>query len=296
METPTLGEVNEDGSTGVKFLGGVALSNIFRGIRRAPLAVAGLALVGGFLLAGAKPAHATGSGLSFYPSTDIYPKGNFHFDADYFSSTNGKGANFSTFGLEYGAGPERDGLFGRTEFGLDYVNSGGGLNHATRLLFNAKTQLYNNSASGLRATLGVYGVGDKDLAAGNWVNLLGSKAFPWGRVTVGGAYALRDSVVTGNRTVLQLGYDKAISDKVIFAADYQSGKGQFISPGLIYLINDKAGIELSYVRGGSLVNPRNQIYFGFDYNFGKVYAPPTTENAPAGPAGAGGGGGGGGGG
>lgn len=270
------------------------MSNIFRGIRRAPLAVAGLALVGGFFMTGAKPAHATGSGLSFYPSTDIYPKGNFHFDADYFSSTSGKTANFDTYGLEYGLGPETDKIFGRTEFGLDYVASPGGFNHFTRLLFNAKTQLYSNPAAGMRATLGVYGVGDKDIAAANWVNLLGSKSFSFGRITVGGAYAARKSVLGGApRTVLQLGYDKAINDKLIFAADYQSGKGQFISPGLIYLLNDKAGIELSYVRGGSLITPRNQIYFGFDYNFGKVYAPPTTPEAPAGPAGGGGAGGGG---
>lgn len=256
---------------------------------------AGFALLGGALLGGAKPAHATPSGLSNYPSTDIYPKGNLHFDADYFFTTNGKNGNTSTVGLEYGAGPEHDGLFGRNEFGFDFINSGGE-SFGKRVVLNAKTQLFNNSKSGVRATLGVYGVGDKSVGS-NWVNLLGSKAFSFGRITVGGAYATRDNASGNKRTVLQLGYDKVINDKFIFAADYQSGRGQFISPGIIYLLNDKAGIELSYLRGGSVFDQanggvgRDQIYFGFDYNFGKVYAPPTTEAAPAGDAGSGGGGG-----
>ncbi len=265
-------------------------------LRRFSLAATGIALLGGALLGGVKPAAATPSGLSNYPSTDIYPKGNLHFDADYFASTNGTSSNFSLFGLEYGAGPERDGLFGRSEFGLDYVNSVGGLNHGDRVLLNAKTQLYNNSDAGLRATFGVYGFGSRELGAANWLNLLGSKAFSFGRVTVGVAHATRKSTLVGSRTVLQLGYDKAINDKFIFAADYQSGKGQFISPGIIYLLNDKAGIELSYLRGGEAIGDRNQLYFGFDYNFGKVYVAPTSPDAPAGAGGAGGAGGGGGGG
>ncbi|HEX9998549.1 MAG TPA: hypothetical protein VGB45_15525 [Abditibacterium sp.] len=269
-----------------------------RGIRRISLAVTGLALLGGALLGGAKPAQASGSGLSYYPSTDIYPKGNLHFDADYFGSTNGKNTSGTFLGLEYGAGPEHDGLFGRTEFGIDFAASANGASYGDRLYFNAKTQLFNKPDAGIRATLGVYGVGTKDALASNWVNLLASKAFSFGRIHIGAAHALRDDFVT-KRTVLQLGYDKAINDKFIFAMDYQSGRDQFISPGIIYLLNDKAGIELSYGRGGKSFEGtglRNQIYFGFDYNFGKVYAPPTSPDAPAGEAGAGGGGGGGGGG
>jgi glutamine synthetase len=89
-------------------------------------------------------------------------------------------------------------------------------------------------------------------------------------------------VIPENRTVLQLGYDRAINDKFIFAADFQSGSTQFFAPGIIYNINDKAGIQVSYLRGGSDVNPRNQIYFGFDYNFGR--SAPTTPAEPEAPA------------
>ncbi|HEX8463600.1 MAG TPA: hypothetical protein VF627_03195, partial [Abditibacterium sp.] len=215
-----------------------------------------MSLLAGSLLS-LKPASATPSGLSAYPAPNIYPKGNLHFDADYFGATNGNGSNFSTFGLTYGAGPEKDGLFGRSEFGFDYVNNTAGLNNGNRLLFNAKTQLYNNSAKGLKASVGLYGFGSRSLGVGNWVSVLGSKAFNFGRVTVGGAYATRSNIVAGSRGVLQLGFDKAITEKVIFAIDYQSGKGQFLAPGVIYRLNDKAGIELSYFRGGSQVANRN---------------------------------------
>lgn len=264
-----------------------------RGLRRLSL----VAIVAGAFLSGAKPAFATPSGLSNYPSTDIYPQGNFHFDADYFSSTSTRDANASTLGLTYGTGPERDGLFGRSEFGFDYSNSGSGVSFGNRLYLNGKTQLYNNTASGVRAVAGFYGVGTKSAGAGNFVYLLGSKSFSFGRVHAGMATSLASrEVVASNRTVLQLGFDKVLSEKFIFAVDYQSGNTQFVAPGLIYVINDKAGVQLSYLRGGSEVSPRNQIYFGFDYNFGKVFAPPSTENAPAGNVGGAGGGGAGGGG
>lgn len=69
-----------------------------------------------------RPASATPSGLTFVPSTDIYAKSNFHFDAD----TVGQGTRmngFMSYGLSAGIGPDRDGAFGRTEVGFDYFGS-----------------------------------------------------------------------------------------------------------------------------------------------------------------------------
>ncbi len=262
-------------------------------MRRSVLASGALMMaLGASLTVGSEKASATPAGLSNYPSTDIYTKHNYHFDADTFTDTSGDSLGTS-MGLTYGLGPERDGVFGRSEIGFDYVSSaGGGINFGKRLLANGKTQLYNNDASQTRVVAGFYGVGSKAIGAGNWIYLLGAKAFDFGRVHVGVAHALRDSVVTGNQTVLQLGYDKALNKDFIFAVDYQSGSGQFIAPGIIYNINDKAGIQVSYLRGGSQIGPRNQIYFGFDYNFGKVGAPATEGGgATDGVGGAGGGGG-----
>ena len=265
-------------------------------MRRGVLASGALVMaLGASLSVGTERANATPAGLSNYPSTDIYTKNNFHFDADTFTSTSGDSLGTS-LGLEYGLGPEKDGAFGRSEIGFDYVtSSGGGVNFGKRLLANGKTQLYNNDDAQTRLVAGFYGVGSKDIGAGNWIYLLGAKGFEFGRVHVGVAHALRNEVA-GSRTVLQLGYDKSLNKDFIFAIDYQSGSGQFIAPGIIYNINDKAGIELSYLRGGGDIGPRNQIYFGFDYNFGRPGAPATEGGgATEGVGGAGGGGGGGGG-
>lgn len=260
--------------------------------RRDILAVGAVAMVVGVMLsASAERAHATPAGLANYPSTDIYTKNNFHFDADTFASTSGDSVG-SSLGLSYGLGPEKDGVFGRSDIGFDYVTStGGGINFGKRLLVNGKTQLYNDSAAQTRVVAGFYGVGSRDIGAGNWIYLLGAKGFEFGRVHVGVAHALRDNVA-GSRTVLQLGYDKSLSKDLLFAVDFQSGKGQFIAPSMIYNLNDKAGLQLAYLRGGSETGPRNQLYLGFDYNFGKVGAPATDAGgATEGVGGAGGGGG-----
>jgi hypothetical protein len=267
-------------------------------IRRTSIAALGATLLAGAAMhLSTQTASATPSGLSNYPSTDIYGKGTYHFDADYFSNAGGSTTTGSSIGLEYGAGPDHDGLFGRTEFGFDYVTFPNGLDHHERLLFNVKTQLFNNDDAGTRIVTGLYGVGSKKVGAGNWLYLLGSKAFDFGRIHAGVATSLQSrSIVPTNRTVLQLGFDRPISKQLIFSADYQSGSTQFLAPGLIYLINDRAGIQLSYLRGGSAVAPRNQIYFGFDYNFGNVAAPSTPDDPTGGAGGAGGGAGGAGGG
>jgi hypothetical protein len=231
-------------------------------------------------------AQATPSGLSNYPSTDIYPNGGFHFDSDYFSGINngGRVTTGSSIGLEYGFGRNADGFGGRNEFGVDFLTfPNTDTDGFEKFLLNGKTQLFNSDASATRVVAGFYGVGSRKAGAGNWVYLLGSKAFGnAGRFHLGVAQSLASrSVIPSNRTVLQLGYDKALTDKLIFSADFQSGSSQFIAPGLIYNINDKAGIQISYLRGGSDVSPRNQIYFGFDYNFGRgAPAAPADEDAP----------------
>jgi hypothetical protein len=88
-------------------------------------------------------------------------------------------------------------------------------------LGNAKTQLYNNDDSQIRAVAGVWGLGSEDAFAPNIVYLLGSKNIPSiGRFHVGVARSLQDEDTVGDdRTNLQLGYDR------VFA----NGKFQFTS-------------------------------------------------------------------
>jgi hypothetical protein len=244
-------------------------------------------------------ANATPATLGFYPATDIYGPGTFHLDVD----TYGKGVNADAIvssGLTYGIG-DKDGAFGRSEVGLDYVLSLAGAAPSTlgikagkRLLFNAKTQLFNNSESGTRVVAGVWGVGNKAIFAPNVGYITGSKTFEFGRVHLGLAhsFAKKATVATpaGNadRTNLQLGFDRYITPKLQFAADFYSGKSGYsgFQPTLYYYINDKADFGLGYMRfNDQTVTPkRNQIYACFDYNFGGGGSTPAPETAPAAPA------------
>src|SRR5688572_28018992 len=184
------------------------------------LGIAGIALAAGVL--GVKPASATPATLGFYPATDIYGKGTFHLDVDSYGRATKMDA-LTSVGLTVGTGPDRDGIFGRSEIGVDYIMSLGGstptdadtgktLSGSKRFLLNAKTQLYNNDDQGTRVVAGFWGVGTDDIFAPNVGYVTGSKTFSWGRVHVGVAHAFDKKNITtldGNddTTYLHLGYD-----------------------------------------------------------------------------------------
>ena len=240
---------------------------------------AALAALGTGLALGTRPAMATPATLGFYPATDIYADKTFHFDVDTYGvalKTNGT----NSVGLTYGIG-EKDGVLGRNEIGLDYITNAGALSASDRVLLNAKTQLYNNEASKVRVVAGVWGVGKKIVASPNYVYLLGSKSFDWGRVHAGVAHSLAGKVggvrvistPAGNddRTSIHLAYDKALTSKLAFAIDWYSGKNAYagVQPTLYYAVNDKASFGLGWMRfnDSSVFPGRNQTYICFDYNF-----------------------------
>lgn len=244
----------------------------------------------------AKPANATAAGLTFYPSTDIYGAGNYHFDSDTFidGGSSKNGAQVTSLGLTYGFGNEGDGALGRSEIGFDYVSNyfGTSANIGERLLFNAKTQLFNNKDT--RVVAGIWGLGSKKLFAPNVAYLTGSKNFSFGRVHLGVARSLqKESVVGNDRTNLTVGYDKVFADgKFQFTVDYYTGNNSYsaLAPGLIYYINDKAAVQIGYIKPNDEVafGAKSQIYLGFDYNFGgsrtegaPAPAPETSTSAPA---------------
>lgn len=258
------------------------------------LGLAGLALAAGVLGGTIDTASATPATLGFYPATDIYGKGTFHLDIDTYGSATRMDA-FTSAGVTYGFGPQRDGVFGRSEVGFDYVLSSGGSTPAVsgskRFLLNAKTQLYNNDVNRTRVVTGIWGLGSRDMAAPNVAYVTGSKAFDWGRVHVGVAQSLasRSIIATpaGNddRTFLHLAYDRPISSRLGFAVDYYSGKSAVsgIQPSLYYAVNDKASFGLGLMRfNDSSISPRNQTYICFDYNFGGGSSS-TAEPVPAAP-------------
>lgn len=225
-------------------------------------------------LAGNRPASATPSTLGFYPSTDIYVDKTFHLDVDTYGQglkTNGT----DSVGLTYGIGT-KDGFLGRNEIGLDYITNSG-LSANKRAIFNAKTQIYNNDTSKTRVVAGIWGLGQKAVAAPDIAYLLGSKSFEWGRVHLGVARALANAATvaapsgSSDRTNLQLGYDRMLTSKLSFAVDFYTGKNAYsgVQPTLYYAVNDKASFGLGLMRfNDSTVAPaRNQVYACFDYNF-----------------------------
>ena len=263
------------------------------------LGLAGMAVIAGLFGTTPKPAAATPATLGFYPATDIYGKGVYHLDVDSYGRATKMDA-FTSVGLTYGIG-DKDGLLGRSEIGADYIISLGGstpldidsgtsLSGRKRFLLNAKTQLYNNSDSGVRLVTGVWGVGGDDLFAPNVGYVVGSKSFSWGRVHLGVAHAFdKENITTpdGNdaTTYLQLGYDKMLTSKLQFAVDYYSGKSAIsgVQPTLYYYVNDKASFGLGLMRFNdkSIAPTRNQVYICFDYNFGGG-STPEPETAPTG--------------
>lgn len=247
------------------------------------MTLASLLVAGAPRLASASPATVT-----IYPSTDIYRKGDFHLDSDIVT---GKFRNttFASAGLNYGLGPDTDKPFGRNDIGVEYLPAPlSGVSAGNRIVFNAKTQLYSQVAKpgnmGLRLVLGLRGVGRRgDPLAGNSTApkdvayLVASREFAFGRVHIGVArsFATRAFLLTpaGNaaRTYLELGYEKQLGPHFRFAADYYSGKSSIsaFAPSLIWYVDNKASFQLGYIRyNDGSVSPRDQIYGGFNYDFG----------------------------
>lgn len=248
--------------------------------------VAATAILG---IAGVKPAAATPATLGFYPATDIYGDKVFHFDVDRYSTTDFAGGGAAdTSGLTYGIG-DREGAFGRTEIGYDYF-SNSGQNFGNSLFFNAKTQLYNDSAKGVRAVGGLWLAGDtSNPLVSNTGYLLASKSFDFGRIGLGVAHAFSDKNLgpDADTTFLQLSYDRALNSKFLFVADYYSGRSAIsgVQPTLYYNFNDKADFGIGYFfnnesRGSSNAD---QLYLCFDYNFGGPKTSPPPSGSPGAP-------------
>jgi len=267
--------------------------------------VAAALLVAGAATIATRPAHALPSALGAYPSTDMYSKGNIHFDADSYISTNLKTSVLPTQGLTYGIGPDKTGVFGRSEVGYD-VNfntpstPSGQLSFGNRIFFNAKTQLYNDDKQELRVVAGGWDLGSAS-SNPNYVYLLASKNFKQiGRIHVGYAYGLTKGLFNTTSTVgqvtttsspgrssLHLGYDRLITPKLQFVTDYYSGKGPFagIQPTLYYSVNDKASFGLGYFYlNNRQTAVKNQLYFAFAYNFDFNKAAPTPGSSNPSPA------------
>ena len=237
-------------------------------------------------------AQAAPANLTIYPSTDIYPKGDWHLDSDIVSGSNFRDTTFASAGINYGLGPDRNGLLGRSDIGLEYLPAPlSGVSGSNRLAFNFKTQLYNRMAltargpMSTRLVFGLRGFGPKgnpgignSTAPKDIIYLLGSHVLPIGRVHLGVAhsYAQRAFLQTpaGNaaRTYAQLGYDVPISKQARLALDYYTGKSAIsaLAPSIRYELDNRGSFQVGLIRYNDCsIKPRHQIYGAFDYDFGR---------------------------
>lgn len=244
------------------------------------------ALAASMGLMGSRPAAATPSTLGFYPSTDFVADRGFHLDIDTYRANGISDPGFDTGGLTAGFG-NTEKAFGRAEAGFDYISSGGATAFGDRLIFNAKAQLYSKPESGVRLVGGGWLLGNRASGASNVGYVAGSKAFEWGRVTLGVAHAFRNQPAGTSETFLQLGYDRMLTSKLSFATDFYSGRGPIsgIQPTLYYAVNDKASFGIGYFFNNEPAGGANndQLYLCFDYNFGgrsQTQANPDPVVAP----------------
>lgn len=258
--------------------------------RFACVAATGAALVvtAAGMLATGGTASATPSTLGAFPSTDVYPQGTFHLDVDTYGQAL-RGNGLTSTGLTYGFGSDTDKAFGRNEIGFDYLWSIGGMarpnglysgtpiSSTDKLTFNAKTQLFSDSAGGTRVVAGIWGLGNKQVGQPQYLYLLGSKTFSFGRIHAGVETSLAKKATIAapsgeaDKTSLHLAYDRALTPKLSFAIDWCSGKNAWVGtqPTLYYAVNDKAsfGIGLMHFNDSTVLPTRNQVYACFDYNF-----------------------------
>jgi hypothetical protein len=235
------------------------------------------------LLVTAGKADADNDSLVGYPSTAIYANHEFHWSFDSLGRALKANAIILS-GLDYGFGPDKKGLLGRTEFGFDYILSAGGrepdVDIPKRLIWNFKTQLYDSNARGVRAVVGVYAYGSGDVGAPDIGYLMASKAYKWGKVQVGIAHAFGKKLFlttpSGNadRTYFQLAFQRRIVGRLFGAFNFYTGNStqSRFAPGMTYFF-DKAyksdiAVGVLHFNDSSVQPARNLIYLGFGYSFG----------------------------
>ncbi len=242
------------------------------------------------------PARADGNSLIGYPQTNIIGKNAFHFDFDTVG-INAQTNVFSAIGITYGLGsvlrgrpPGQDGsdtnsILGRTEVGVDYLLTAGGAVPTSvptheRFYYNFKTQLYDDEKTQTRLVFGGYNHGADSVGSAHEIYVLASEQRSWGKIQVGlqHAFGNEQALVTpaGNadRTYAQLSYNRRVWQRLFAAYAGVTGKSTQCRQSVAvayYLDNSYQG---SFALGYLLYNDksvrpqRNQVYFGFDYDWG----------------------------
>jgi hypothetical protein len=194
---------------------------------------------------------ATPSTQIWIPSTDVQKFMNPHFGWDVYLGQNGSGI-ISNGGITIGVLPfEKVGL----EIGVDYRDLSG--NHIYPFYFNAKLGVPEDALFKYMpaVAVGIYDLGfikgknDYNLLYGLLAKTLG----PVGRFSVGGYYAVGDTLLMGYKDDeakpgLLASWDKAITDKVWASVDFQSGTNYYsaVSFGASWAFAPNASVILGY--------------------------------------------------
>ena len=240
------------------------------------------------------PARADGNSLIGYPQSNVLARNAFHFDWD---TVGVKAATniFSAAGVTFGLGSglrggkdksDKDGILGRAEIGVDYLLSAGEnvptfASAHDRFYFNFKTQLYNDDKTGTRVVVGGFNIGVPSLGTARELYVLTSKEDRrLGKLQFGLTHAFgpEAGLITpaGNadRTYLQISYNRHIWQRLFGAYAGFTGLSTQSrqSVALAYYLDNtyKGSFAIGYLRYNDYsVRPRrDQIYFGFDYDWG----------------------------
>jgi len=240
------------------------------------------------------PARADGNSLIGYPQTNILAKNAFHVDWDTVG-VNAKTNVFSAIGVTYGLGSgllgrssdgsDKNGVLGRAEVGVDYLLTAGPtvptfVPTNERFYFNFKMQLYNDDKTQTRVVVGGYNLGANSLATARELYVLASEQRSWGKIQIGVQHAfgheegLKTPAGNADRTYVQLSYNRHVWQR-LFAAyagvTGQSTQSRQSVAASYYLDNTYQGsFAIGYLvyNDRSIRPQRNQVYFGFDYDWG----------------------------
>jgi len=248
------------------------------------------------MLATPTAAWADGNSLIGYPQSNIITKNAFHVDWDTVG-VNAATNVFSAIGVTYGLGSgllgrrpsddgsDSNGILGRSEVGVDYLLTAGN-SVATfvptneRFFFNFKTQLYNDDTSKTRIVAGIYNFGSNSLATAREVYILASEDRPWGKIQVGVQHAfghqegLETPAGNADRTYVQVSYNRHLWQRLFGAYAGVTGRSTQTrqSVAVAYYLDNtyKGSFALGYLlyNDASVRPQRNQVYFGFDYDWG----------------------------
>lgn len=233
-------------------------------------------LAAGLALSGAT-SRATPTTTYWTPAAiDFQPPDKTHFSFDAYSTPGSDGPDNGgeifpiAYGLTWGARLGK----ASAEYGFDYFTPAD-----DPLFFNAKVGFAEGvlSANAPAVQLGLVNFGTKKRVTNqNIVHLIVGKSLPnnagrlSGSLYVGNAGTLRNSHGDRENTGYMIAYDRPLSDRFLFVADYASGDNAIGGGGfgLAYQISDNAGIVAGPVwYNDREINGRSKFTVQLDVNF-----------------------------